>query len=385
MLSLDGVVAYVEYVKRVLLDIVVKAFSLSLVVGMASFTYGAFYYLYMPTQSYQVPLEFQFEPCPPQDQNLRNIHKCSFPNASVRMPALTPGTPYSVAADFVFQSSPNSRSFMACISEDGQRDEVCKAVTLTAKTSYARFVDFVLVYPLEVVTHLVRYGSVSRASDTNQHVSVEFKSDHLVTESPSHSGGHQVVNVTLKTVAIEAISAFLQIHQTQFNALQRFMWHHPLLTETVAVIALSFVIILVSVGAWNAYTRPKSVTVTEGGGSSASVVSKQELARARLGKIDPKVVLRSLSSELIESSDRSDQISLIGVLSNFRKNSNGLSENGAAAWEKHLTQQSIDSDEGLESAAIQAIHGVHQFSGHSVTPSDPNDPDLVNTAVRKRN
>ena len=54
MWSLDGVVAYVEYVKRVLLDIVVKAFSLSLVVGLASFTYGAFYYLYMPTQSYQV-------------------------------------------------------------------------------------------------------------------------------------------------------------------------------------------------------------------------------------------------------------------------------------------------------------------------------------------
>ena len=79
--------------------------------------------------------------------------------------------------------------------------------------------------------------------------------------------------------------------------------------------------------------RPKSVQSVGGGsepGASGSggessgathparKVSKHDLARARLGKIDPKVVLRSLTAELIESSSPADQISLIGVLANFR-------------------------------------------------------------------
>ena len=109
MISLDGVVAYVEYVKRVLLDIVIKALSISLVVSIASFTYGAFYYVYMPTQSYQLPLDLGFDPCSPLDQNVRNMHKCSFPSASVKMPTLTAGTHYSISADFVFQSPDATR------------------------------------------------------------------------------------------------------------------------------------------------------------------------------------------------------------------------------------------------------------------------------------
>ena len=127
---------------------------------------------------------------------------------------------------------------------------------------------------------------------------------------------------------------------------------------------------------------------TEGGASSPPpVVSKQELARARLGKIDPKVVLRNLTSELIESSDRSDQISLIGVLSNFRKNSFGLSENGVALIEKHFQQQSMDSDESSESSLNQGVlrHAHHVPGQPPVPPADPNDPDLVNNIVRKRN
>ena len=78
--------------------------------------------------------------------------------------------------------------------------------------------------------------------------------------------------------------------------------------------------------------RPKSVQsvggCSETGASSsgeglgathpARKVSKHDLARARLGKIDPKLVLRSLTAELIESSSPADQISLIGVLANFR-------------------------------------------------------------------
>ena len=58
----------------------------------------------------------------------------------------------------------------------------------------------------------------------------------------------------------------------------------------------------------------------EGSGAThpARKVSKHDLARARLGKIDPKLVLRSLTAELIESSSPADQISLIGVLANFR-------------------------------------------------------------------
>ena len=54
MVSLERLVAYVEYVKRTLVDVFVKALALSLVLGLASFAYGSFYYLYMPDQSYQV-------------------------------------------------------------------------------------------------------------------------------------------------------------------------------------------------------------------------------------------------------------------------------------------------------------------------------------------
>lgn len=192
---------------------------------------------------------------------------------------------------------------MACISNvGGEGEEVCKTVTLTAKTQYARFVDFVLVYPLEVLSHLLRHASLSRASDSQELVTVEFKQEHFPAAAAAAATEGTVVNVTVKTVAIEVISAFLQIHQTKFNSVQSLMWYHPLVSKTVAVIALSFAIILVSVYLWDWLTRPKShVTVTDSGAASRNV-SKQDLARARLGKIDPKVVLRNLTSELIETS-----------------------------------------------------------------------------------
>lgn len=368
MISLDGVVAYVEYVKRVLLDIVIKALSISLVVSIASFTYGAFYYVYMPTQSYQLPLDLGFDPCSPLDQNVRNMHKCSFPSASVKMPTLTTGTHYSISADFVFQSPDATRSFMACISNvEGEREEVCRTVTLTAKTQYARFVDFVLVYPLEVLSHLLRHASISRASDSQELITVEFKAEHFPSSVLSGDNSH-MVSLTVKTVAIEVISASLQIHKTKFNSLQSLMWYHPLVSETVAVIALSFAIILLSVYLWDWYTRPKSIT---DGRNVRKNVSKQDLARARLGKIDPKVVLTNLTSELIETSTANDQISLLGILSSFRRDG-CLRDSGTAAV-MNFQQRSVDSDESTGSDGMVRV-GVMD------------EPDLVTeNAIRKRN
>ena len=195
-----------------------------------------------------------------------------------------------------------SRSFMACISNvEGEREEVCKTVTLTSKTQYARFVDFVLVYPLEVLSHLLRHASISRASDSQELITIEFKAEHFPSPVLSGDNSH-MVNLTVKTVAIEVISASLQIHKTKFNSLQSLMWYHPLVSKTVAVIALCFAIILLSVYLWDWYTRPKSHASITDGRNARKNVSKQDLARARLGKIDPKVVLTNLTSELIETS-----------------------------------------------------------------------------------
>jgi len=125
---------------------------------------------------------------------------------------------------------------------------------------------------------------------------------------------------------------------------------------------------LLSVYLWDWYTRPKSIT---DGRNVRKNVSKQDLARARLGKIDPKVVLTNLTSELIETSTANDQISLLGILSSFRRDG-CLRDSGTAAV-MNFQQRSVDSDESTGSDGMVRV-GVMD------------EPDLVSeNAIRKGN
>ena len=79
-----------------------------------------------------------------------------------------------------------------------------------------------------------------------------FFPDHTF---PPHPSSHASAELTLKSLTVEAVSASLQVHVAKFNGVQRLMWNYPLLSSSAAVTALSFVIILISVAAWNLYTR----------------------------------------------------------------------------------------------------------------------------------
>jgi len=328
---LETLIAYVEYVKRSLLGFVIWLFSLSVIFGMASGIYSVVYFMYMPSQSYQVPLDLAFKPCPPQYQNTKAMFKCSFPQASVVLPPLTSGTPYIVSVDLtVFPAPPSSsvsgggRTFMACLYglEGG---EVCKPVTLTVKSGLAQVVDFFLIYPWAVVSHGVSEWSLSQASDLKENVLVDFHKSYVPEESSSTK-----VRVELMDVTLSVTSALVTVHKADFNEVQHLMWHHPLVSKSVGVACLSLAIILVAVNLWNFVTRPK--TVSSAAAAAAAVnssscdsfnktttSSRRDLARARLGKIDSGALLRDLMEEFLVHASHSDHLNLISILSNLRK------------------------------------------------------------------
>ena len=83
---------------------------------------------------------------------------------------------------------------------------------------------------------------------------ISFFPDHTFPP-PQPPSSHASAELTLKSLTVEAVSASLQVHVAKFNGVQRLMWNYPLLSSSAAVTALSFGIILISVAAWNLYTR----------------------------------------------------------------------------------------------------------------------------------
>jgi len=118
-------------------NLVTVVFTIGLIVSVSIFTYGAFYFAYMPAQVHEENVNFQFSPCE------SDVGPCSFPNATLQLDKKNHrfmiGQPYKIGVKMEVPDSITNQElgmFMSCLKIIDDND---KAVATSCKSSMLEF------------------------------------------------------------------------------------------------------------------------------------------------------------------------------------------------------------------------------------------------------
>ena len=196
--STERIIAFLIWIRHQVLVIVLSFIIISTVISLSISIYSAFYYFYMPSQTYisPSPLQFDFQPCDVQTQNEKGYTKCSFPTAVVDfMPKtshqknkydpeekskryLLNGQYYTMELNLnlalPYEERYHNRMFVTCLTlldynnnpinfniDGGNGEEQCATSSITPKSAYAKFVDFLIRYPIQVMKNVFDQSSLS--------------------------------------------------------------------------------------------------------------------------------------------------------------------------------------------------------------------------------
>ncbi len=225
---LREIVPFFFVLRSYLIKITILATGLVSVLWISGGIYGSFYYAYIPLQTYRLPLNFAFDPCPIQDSKER----CSFLKASVNFNPiidLSPDLAYSISLDLQLPSDETNRQvgmFMTCLSlnkETGVR--FCQSAVLPHRTSLSRS-----------LRSLIPWSNYGGEEFINVHFLDQFKDKY--SEDPL-----QQVHVEIQSRLLSVDHAWLRLHP-EFNGLRYVMYHYPM---SFGVFGITFVsIILIS-------------------------------------------------------------------------------------------------------------------------------------------
>ncbi|XP_076143713.1 seipin-like isoform X3 [Alosa pseudoharengus] len=158
------------------LQLAVVLCLLALLLWMAVFIYGTFYYSYMPTASYSTPVHFYYSP------NCQSSAVCSFPMANVSLlrkskdQVMTYGQPYRISLELEMPESPANQNlgmFMVKMTSYG-RDG--KTINTAARSQVMLHYRSVLLQVMSTV--LLSPLLLSGASEQKQLVTIELFTDY---------------------------------------------------------------------------------------------------------------------------------------------------------------------------------------------------------------
>jgi len=216
-----------DHLKKLFYNLLTALLTVSLILSVSVFTYGAFYFAYMPAEVHEESLNFQFSPC------ISTSGVCSFPNATLvldpRNHRLMIGQHYSIDLLLEVPDSVANQElgmFMSClkIMDTNQRvtQTSCKSSILEFRSPLLRLMETLLFSPFLIL------GTTTQ----RQWVTVTYFTDFLDNASTPAS---QIV-VELQSKFIQVYSANLQIH-AKLSGLRHIMYHHPWLSSVTGVIA----------------------------------------------------------------------------------------------------------------------------------------------------
>ncbi|XP_070693096.1 seipin-like isoform X2 [Pempheris klunzingeri] len=213
--------------QRVIQGVFVLSF-LFLLLWIATFLYGSFYYSYMPMAAFSTPVYYYYR----TDCESPTSFLCSYPVANISLMtnknhALTFGQAYRISLQLEMPDSPVNQElgmFMiktACFSRDGGQ------VASSARTSILRYRSDLLRY---LRTLLFLPAFLSGATEQKQVLEVELFSDY--TDDPYFPSVTAVIEILSSKVQIYSSQLYIHAH---FTGLRYLLFNFPLLSALVGV------------------------------------------------------------------------------------------------------------------------------------------------------
>ncbi|XP_037761065.1 seipin isoform X2 [Chelonia mydas] len=273
-------------VRRTVLQTAILLCVLLLLLWVAVFLYGSFYYSYMPTVSYVSPVHYSFR----TDCGSPGPDLCSFPVANIslvknsRDRVLMYGQPYRISLELELPESPVNQELgmfmvvMSCYTKGG------RIISSTARSTMLHYRSGLL----QTLDTLIFAGLFFVGfAEQKQMVEVELFSDYREDSYVPTVGAV----IEIQTKRIQIYGAQLRIH-AHFTGLRYLLYNFPV-TSAILGVASNFtflsVIVLFSYLQWiwgSVWPRePLSVQVNMQDG--ASLQQRQEEARRRMATPRP--------------------------------------------------------------------------------------------------
>ncbi|KAJ8255086.1 hypothetical protein GJAV_G00200770 [Gymnothorax javanicus] len=247
----DGAALAMLRARRVLLQAAILICVLVLLLWVAIFLYGSFYYSYMPAARFSTPVHYYFRTdCDPSSSYL-----CSFPMANVsllrngRDQVIVSGQPYRISLVLDMPESPANQELgmfmvrMSCYTKEGQIiNTISRSVSqLISPGSRAAMLPYRSNLLQTLGTVLFSPVLLAGVSQQKQLVEVELYSAYRENAYQPTMGAV----IEIQSQRIQIYSAELRIH-AHFTGIRYFLFNFPLLSAVVGIVSnFAFLSVLV--------------------------------------------------------------------------------------------------------------------------------------------
>ncbi|KAM9438821.1 seipin-like isoform 5-T5 [Salvelinus alpinus] len=263
--------------RRTLLQAAILSCVLVLLVWVAIFLYGSFYYSYMPTVSFSTPVHYHYS----TDCDASNSVLCSFPMANISLlkngkdQVMIYGQPYRISLELEMPESPVNEHLgmfmikMSCYTKDGQTvAAVARSAMLHYRSGLLQTLNTLLFSPL----------LLTGMTEQKQLVEVELFSDYKANSYQPTVGA--VIEIQSRRVQI--YSAQLRIHAF-FTGVRYLLYNFPLTSAVIGVASnFAFLSVIVLFGylqfIWGGLWPPEQVMM----GDTTRLQRRREEARKRM-------------------------------------------------------------------------------------------------------
>ncbi|KAJ8338029.1 hypothetical protein SKAU_G00369950 [Synaphobranchus kaupii] len=279
----DALALVVLRARRTLLQAAILLCVLVLLLWVAIFLYGSFYYSYMPTARFATPVYYYYRTdCDPSSSNL-----CSFPMANVsllrngRDQVMVYGQPYRISLELDMPESPVNQELgmfmvrMSCYTKEGQIiSAISRSAMLHYRSKLLQMLGTVLFSPL----------LLAGVSQQKQLVEVELFSAYRENSYQPTMGA--VIEVQSRQIQI--YSAELRIH-AHFTGIRYLLFNFPLLSAVLGIASnFAFLSVLVLFSylqfVWGGVWPPEQVRVRVMVGDGTRLQQRREEARRRVSQ-----------------------------------------------------------------------------------------------------
>lgn len=268
--------------RRTLLQACVLLCVLVLLLWVAIFLYGSFYYSYMPTVSHVSPVHYSYR----TDCDSSSVDLCSFPFANVslikngRDKVMIYGQPYRISLEMEMPESPVNQELgmflirMSCYTHGGRTiSTTARSAMLHYRSSLLQSLDTLVFSPL----------LLSGVSEQKQLVEVELYEDYRENSYVPTVGA--VIEIQSRRAQLYA--ARLRIH-AHFTGIRYLLYNFPMTSAVIGVasnFAFLSVIVLFSYlqFIWGGVWPQDPIRVQGNLGDGTRLQQRREEARRRIG------------------------------------------------------------------------------------------------------
>ncbi|KAG9346480.1 hypothetical protein JZ751_006791 [Albula glossodonta] len=391
----DAVALTVLRARRTLLQAAILFCVLVLLLWIAIFLYGSFYYSYMPTASFTTPVHYYYRTdCDPSSSYL-----CSFPMANVsllrngRNQVMIYGQPYRISLELDMPESPANQELgmfmikMSCYTKEGQAvSTVTRSAMLHYRSGLLQMLGTLFFSPL----------LLAGVSEQKQLVEVELFSSYRENSYLPTMGAV----IEIQSRKIQIYSAQLCIH-AHFTGIRYFLFNFPLMSAVMGVasnFAFLSVIVLFSYlqFIWGGIWPPEQVRVRVMMGDGVRLQERREEARRRMNHNRNSEVINDITPDLVEESQsempapqrkaelETEDPETLGFLNGWTGVQDNTTELELSTEEPPVLLEAPDILETTVSEEEPSFEGGVEMAGNRGAQDDLWDTQLSEVALRQR-